>query len=180
MKFKKRRRLGPRTWNGTNTSKHLMAQCFRHFRHSGDDKKITPELRKEFRKRVRENNKLAKFLKKHGWAFRQGTNICDGFESYYSLTFFKRNPNESKHIHPNIYFNWHWTDQGGETFWVADMYTFYNYTPDEKYMRPRAQFEIKDITNTHINRIPGITKGLIAATKSQKPSYGNKQSKSSK
>jgi len=170
MKFKKRLRFGPRAWGGINTTKHLLAQCFR-----GDaTKKITPELKKEFRKRVRENNQLAKFLTETGWTFHQGVNICDGFESYYSITFKKPVVHTTKHIHPFLHFSWHWTDEGGESFWVAEMYTFYNYTPEEKYLRPRAQFEVKDITNTHVHRIPGLAKGLVAAVESQKPSYGNR------
>lgn len=131
-------------------------------------------MRRELLKRVRENNKLAKFLTAQGWKFRDGANICDAFETYYSLSFSKQVFPESDSRRRYIHFNWHWTDRGGETFWVAEMYTFYNYTPEEKYMRPYAQFEVKDITNTHIHRIPDLVEGLIAASKSQKPCYGNK------
>ncbi len=130
--------------------------------------------------RTKRNNKIARILKQHGWEFTEGWGMTTGFEDYYSLHFRKPTPGVVNspdfkvrtNLHPFVYFNFKWSNQGGPEFMEAEMYSFYNYSPNENYMRPSAQFEIKYITEQHLHLLDNMFNGVVAGIKSQSPSYG--------
>jgi hypothetical protein len=131
-------------------------------------------------KRVKDNNRIARALKRLGWKFREGVGIADIGGSYYQLTFIKKvrgvkwNKKNRPHKHPYVYFAFRWDNQGGEDFMVGEMHTFYNYAPNEYTMRPGAVFEIKYITEKHLPLMNKMFNGLVAALNSQNPSYGSR------
>lgn len=165
-KLQKRKRLWPKpTWANQNTIEIM--------RKWGLNPKAAAE-------RVKRNTKIAKVLKKMGWKFREGVGIADMGGDYYKLSFIKEVPGvkwdkkpNRPHKHPYVYFGFRWDNQGGEDFMVGEMYTFYNYAPNDYYMRPAATFEIKYITEKHLPLMNKMFDGLVAALNSQNPSYGS-------
>ena len=132
--------------------------------------------------RVGRNNKIARILIKHGWNFTEGMNMTDGFESYYSLAFRKpmsgitlpdKGAKYTDPVHPWVFFNFRWDNQGGPEFMVGEMYGFYSYARHKPYMKPSAQFEIKYIPESHLKLLDNMYNGVVAAIKSQVPSYGD-------
>lgn len=126
--------------------------------------------------RIKANNKLAKFLQANGWTFRDGTCIV---ETGYTLCFTKptgfvdhakegQRPNQ----HPYLHFSWHWDNCGGPDFWIATIYTFYNYNPVTPYRQPVATFEVGSITEENLPKLHEYERQLIHALASQYPIEG--------
>ena len=168
MKLQLRTKIWPKpTWKNQNTVKRVAT----------DGLSLT-----EAKVRVTHNNKIAKVLKQHGWEFTEGVNITNGFSDWYSLHFRKRitsvplpKKGSRAHAHPYVYFSFKWPNQGGDDFMEGEMYSFYNYAPEKKYMRPSAQFEIRHITESHLPLINDMFSGVVAAINSQIPSYGDSE-----
>jgi hypothetical protein len=55
----------------------------------------------------------------------------------------------------------------------GEMYSFYNYARNKPFMRPSGQFEIKYIPESHLKLLDNMYDGVVAAIKSQIPSYGD-------
>jgi hypothetical protein len=123
--------------------------------------------------RIKANNKLARFLRAHGWTFREGVNIV---ETGYNLCFtkptgFVDRPKKGQrpHPHPTLHFSWYWENYGDKDFWTGTIYTFYNYNPTTLTRQPYATFEIGAITESDLPKLHEYEQQLIHALASQHP-----------
>jgi hypothetical protein len=123
-----------------------------------DDKEATLTVRK---KRVKDNEAIAKILTKNGWKFWDSCNIVD---EGYSITFIKENDTIQKR---NLYFSWHWDSQMCHEFYVGKMRIFFDYFVGDKYMHPGSLHEIYPITARFMKYLPEFEKNLIDGIKSQ-------------
>lgn len=143
----------PPTWEETNNEKRFA------------DLGYTVEFAKQ---RVEENNKLKDFLMENGWGFWEG--ICS-YENGYTIHMNKpaqiASKEDGRYVHPLIHFEWFWYSCGGDEFFRGRMYTFYNYTPDYKFLAPCATFEINDILERNLKDLKHYEGAIKCALLSQ-------------
>lgn len=156
----------PPTWEETNSEKNFV-----------EGRGYTQELAKL---RVEQNNKLKDFLVKNGWGFWEGV---DSYENGYTIGMNKptgiiSGKEGRPYCHPYLRFEWHWYHCGGPEFFRGKMYTFYNYSPDYKFLNPWATFEINDILECNLKNLRDYEGSLKCALLSQNPiENGNGQNR---
>lgn len=109
------------------------------------------------------NNKLYKALKAMGWSHWDHCNIL--YEGY-SISCRKTFPELQ---HGYLHFSWKWDNQGFDDFWMGDLYGFYNYQKQNKWMHPHAMFEVKDITRHSFDQLEELERSLVRALRTQMP-----------
>lgn len=108
--------------------------------------------KKQAIKRQKENDAIKKILTKNGWKFHDSVNIL--YEGY-TLSFIKENGSVT---HPSIHFSWYWDNQGGDDFFVGQLYGFRSLYFDQT--NPHAMVEISRIYERNLKDLPLLEKNL--------------------
>lgn len=126
-------------------------------------KKVYPKMPlKEVKRKVKENNKVAKYLKENGWSFWDSVRIV---EHGYTLTFKKFG--KLKQNRP-LFFSWYWDNQGAEDFYIGTLWSSFDYFPTDKFWHSYISFEVGPILPNTLERLSLYEKQMIKANKTQK------------
>ena len=109
------------------------------------------------------NNKLKKRLVELGWK------VWDSYNAEYNgytISFMKL---RSDIPNSHLIFSWHWANQGGPYFWMAEMRGFYNYELGHKTMHPYGHFEIWHITEKDVEQLSVMEERIVGALLTQSP-----------
>ena len=117
--------------------------------------------KKQAAKRQKENNAIKKILEKNGWKFWDSVNIL--YQGY-TLSFKKEIGSLS---HPTVTLSWHWDNQGGDDFFVGQLYGFRKLYADEP--NPHAMVEISRFYEKNLIDLPSLEKNVNLALNSFLP-----------